>query len=672
VKLLGLKSRERFWERTPPVWAVLMGYFLICAWVTWPLILHFRRHVIGVFDRAGDLAGTVWINWLIRQCFFDWSNFAHTYYNFYPHGKQLVVQIGSYIDSIFTIPLQLLFGFPLYYNIECFAIMIFSAYGGYLLVRHLCGDWRAAFLGGAFNGFNFLTFRELEVGRATQAVVGWVPIYIYFLYRTREERSFKYPLLAGLFLGLSAAGYWFYALWGGFFTIIFLAYYAFADPKTVRNKAFWLRMVVVLLVGFLVALPFGWPYLTMAIHQQTIPGVEKPHFPSWETIRFQRDTVNVNLLLIISDSHEAGYIVKLTPLMFILGVGLLLFRHPRKWPWLWIASLGFFYLLSLGPFLHLGRSPLEYSWNGHLEAVKLPFLWLFHHFPFFSRFTWPGRVAPMVFLCLSVLAGINLAALFSSSLRKAWYAVLIILILTPLAVAQVGLKQIPRYYDYFPNIYFPMPTAPVPIPPFYTELAREPGDFALIEIPFRNCQNAILYQTIHGKKLWGGMSEAMDEWVPPEHLKMVRENSVLDYFNLLNDHQVNVLMVKEKDLQILNRYRFRYVILQKANCWLPPPNTFRIVDEAEARSRLRRLQEACRLLFGAPIYTDNRIEVFVIGNRIVGPSGKGLELPTGSPPRPGSGVEGDSTVPIRVVPPQRENRSIPDSPRPVVPNVPGN
>jgi hypothetical protein len=158
-------------------------------------------------------------------------------------------------------------------------------------------------------------------------------------------------------------------------------------------------------------------------------------------------------------------------------------RNARFWAFIALAS----WLLSLGPVL-------QFFGKDHFTAfgvsVPLPYL-LLYKLPMFSIMRTPARLAVLTMLALGVLVAIALAWLLSTTrIRSAGYYVLSVLL--PVLIL-------------FEYLAVPFPTVPpgwnVPI---YAQIAREPGNFAILELPLRPFGDYMAYQTVHGKPIIGG------------------------------------------------------------------------------------------------------------------------------------------------------------------------
>ncbi|MBC7225575.1 MAG: hypothetical protein H5T59_15080, partial [Anaerolineae bacterium] len=157
-----------------------------------------------------------------------------------------------------------------------------------------------------------------------------------------------------------------------------------------------------------------------------------------------------------------------------------LVRRPRRQGFWWLA-LATFVLLALGPVLHVaGETRLG---PGGVE-VPLPYGLLPRLIPFMRITRSVSRFDVMVMLSLGVLAAGGLATLARARRRPALWGLA--------AIGLVCLEFLPA----------PYPISPPDTPAWYQDLAQEPGDFAILNLPMNwDRPGYLLYQTVHGKRL---------------------------------------------------------------------------------------------------------------------------------------------------------------------------
>jgi hypothetical protein len=160
----------------------------------------------------------------------------------------------------------------------------------------------------------------------------------------------------------------------------------------------------------------------------------------------------------------------------LAGVGLAASRR-RAVPWL-VAGTGLF-ILALGSNLQVAGRELN---------VALPYSWVADWFPV-RVMRHPHRFNILLGFPLAVLAGYGVARVLP---RLRWPA-----------MCTVGLCAL-VLVEYLPC---PYPTVRPNIPPFYYQLAQEPGDFAILDLPLKPSTAAkeyMYYSTLHDKPLVEG------------------------------------------------------------------------------------------------------------------------------------------------------------------------
>jgi hypothetical protein len=178
-------------------------------------------------------------------------------------------------------------------------------------------------------------------------------------------------------------------------------------------------------------------------------------------------------------------------------------RHMVVKFWTFITAA--FFILALGPYLHIG---------GKIAAiggwpVPLPYLLLYNIIPFIGLTRSLSRYDLMVMLGLGVLAAIGIAALTGdqrpTNLKSKTDNTLPP---TPHAsrftfhASRFTLPLLATFLICFEFLPIPYPVSQIDTPSFYFELARQPDDFTIAELPMNwDRPTPMLYQTVHGKRL---------------------------------------------------------------------------------------------------------------------------------------------------------------------------
>ena len=253
-------------------------------------------------------------------------------------------------------------------------------------------------------------------------------------------------------------------------------------------------------------------------------------------------------------------------LTLAVGGGIAYWRKVRAWVW---TSLSFG-VLTLGPLLQInGR--YRFDLDGLETTVPLPFA-LLHFIPVIKANRAPNRNSVLLMLGLAVLAGYGVYWLLGwlqrnrVSSRADWLTPVVAITLTAVIL--------------FEHLALPFPLSDARVPAVYDQIAAEPGDFSVLQLPlgWRNSfgvfgpEKTLLqyYQSAHGKPMLGGnISRA-----PAFKLEYFQR---IPYFQALTEIQfgrpvapevIEAAAMQASDLMYL--YDTRYVILYPPIPGRPP------------------------------------------------------------------------------------------------------
>jgi hypothetical protein len=238
----------------------------------------------------------------------------------------------------------------------------------------------------------------------------------------------------------------------------------------------------------------------------------------------------------------AGYAV-----LGLAALGLLAYRRRAA---LWAVAALVFAVLALGPVLHVGGKT-QFAGIG---PIPLPYALLVRLIPVLRISRSVSRFDVVVMLALAVLAAMGAACLLrrlDSIRRVSLPAVLVALAL----LGSIGLEYLAAPYP----MSFPETR------PFHYELAREPGEFAVMDVPMDGWDRPanLLYQTVHQKALISAYTSRSNPLAP------AWRTPVLQTFRYLGP-DVNSGDARALAGTVLNDLNVRYVIVHKND--LPPGN----------------------------------------------------------------------------------------------------
>jgi hypothetical protein len=562
---------------------VLVAYTLLTVLMTWPLATAFTTHL----PTGSDGWQYLWNLWWMKTALVDLhTNPFHTDLLYYPYGVSLYFDTLTPLLGVISVPLQLAgLSLPTVYNLLVGLSFVGAGYGTYLLVRRLTGRRPAAFVAGLVFAFCPYHFAHLR-GHLNLVSLQWLPFYVLALWNAWEpdspaearspnrRRKVGWAVVAGGWLAVTAYTEWMYALFLGLFTVWFMAWRlaarrAWAEWRQGGITAAVASGVALLLVSpvlgpmmqeaqaatYMRATPDEIRFYSSDLTDAFMPNLFHPLWPDRGLAVFLHYAGRPPAELVVF----AGYSVLVLSLGAVWGLR----RHAgvRFWG---ATALGA-WVLSLGPALHIWGHTDFGGWN-----VPLPYT-LLQGIPFFTIFRVPARLMVLAMLALAVLVGYALAALAAGRWRgpgARWAR-------RPLAAGVIGMLVLAEFLP----VPYPL-MAPRPETAFYQEVAREPGRFALLELPLVPATTYVGYQVVHQQPIINGHLSRQ----PPD--VFIAETPVLRY--LLPETPVDGPLAAEAartGLSDLRRNQVRYAVVH----WWLLGNEERAVLEAKLARVFRGL-----------------------------------------------------------------------------------
>lgn len=476
----------------------LLGYLVLTTLFFWPVVGHFPTRILS---EGEDGAAYLWNLWAIPDAIVHGENPFATDLLYHPIGALTAFNTNIPLLGVVSWPLQQLFGLGVAANILQLGAVVLSALGAYLLALHVCDDRRAAFVTGA--AFSLAPYRFAHTGHFGLAHLEFLPFGLLALLRLYERPTRGRALAFGAVVGLVFLTDLYYTV---FLLLAAVVVAAWHWRRTATRE-----MALRLAQAGLTAVVAGLPLLVAMVRELVV-------FDSLDPLRNWAN----------SDNYSADVFSWVTPsdLQWVWGdlfaevraktggerlafpgfvvlalspLGALFGGKGRRG--LWVALALTFFVLSLGPFLHVaGRTGSLFETYGIRYSVPLPYF-LLHFVPILNGVRVPGRFSVVGILALDVLAALALARLARSRPRLARAA-------PALALALVVVEFYPRF----------VATQPAAIPPAYEAIADDPGRGAVLEVPlqWRTGFDAygdtagdhtifLYYATEHGKPIVGGM-----------------------------------------------------------------------------------------------------------------------------------------------------------------------
>jgi hypothetical protein len=472
----------------------------------------------------------------------------------------------------------------------------------FFLARYFTQNALAAFVAGVLFDFSAYHFNILSVGQTNLMPIGTIPLYILFLHKSiaplhPESRTVKpwlYPVLAVLVLTLAAYIDWYYPLYlllysGGLFVV-----------TLARQPKQWLKLG--LKFGSILApwLVLVGPFLVLTLQATNDPNMKFIPTFDFEVIHsaplFSLFTPLKDTRIAPGAWQQAFFGYTTTALAII---GLWFCRKQRGWWLWWLAVVIICAVLSLGPYLRLNYSD-DIS-KTIKQGLPLPYLWL-QNIPPISLSRSPNRFQVMVEMALAILAAFGITGLshLKFSLRfKQWQ------VIAPLLVTAVFCGEMQT---------LPWPLQQMDQPAIFKQIAADPGEFAIMELPITNhgVEDArrMYYQTLHHHPIAGG-------YVARQLIDFYRTNdspfgNYFDRFSHDSSPIIDSSNSNEAALRLLNLYNFRYLVLYKDEFVSDTDEILPDGSDPQSVALWQQNYSYVQHLLGekAQIYQDSNITVF--------------------------------------------------------------
>lgn len=414
-------------------------YFVVSLLFTYPLVAAMGRALSDPVDPALNTWILAWGQQIVLARPLDLLNTNI----FYPYQQTLLFSESLLLPSAALLPIAVATGNPILTH-NLFVLLGFTATGtsGYLLGRWLFHNaWSGLALGGVL-AFNSYTLTNIAQAQLLQ--LAGLPLALLYLGRLLRRPTLRSSLLLAAYMAAQFYAVIYYGLFGflvvGLTAVIGWLLTSFASPA-LRRRALGL-IGGSFALALLLCLPLGLPYLAVSRAHDFVR-TWADAWPFSASLEMWRTAPPLNLLYggrIGGDLPTLGFYAldALFPGVLLLMValcGLLLWlgdatglvgsgrsqaagRAALRWPLALLVGIGFFFLLSLGPYLQIE------SLQPDFERV-LPYAWIHQWFPGFSALRAPGRFAALVFLGLGIAGGY----LFSRVRARALCAGLLALLL---------------------------------------------------------------------------------------------------------------------------------------------------------------------------------------------------------------------------------------------------
>jgi len=480
----------------------LLAYFLLTLVLTYPLLLHFTTHVAGDGSDDPALAWNLW--WVPYSLLNLGASPIYTDYLVFPIGLNLGFYTLTYLNAFLAIPFQFVFGIIPAANVNLILSFTLSGFGAYLLVTYLLHRWlslrgmrcttspqspargeeiassqkpflamtitASAFAAGLVYAFSSNKFLYASLGQFNIASSQWIPFCILFLLKIFDapKPSLRYGFLLGFFLLAQALSEFIFASFLVLFTLAYILYWLFAY-RTSRIANLKLKIASLAFAALVFVIPMS-PIFAALLADTVNEGDFIQQGLGFSNI-FSADVLGFFIpshLHPLFGSLEARFSFPYINFMY-LGFTALVFGVIALWKVkparVWGVWFALFALIALGPTLRV---------NGAEMDLPMPFDLLLE-IPLIKGNRYPSRWSVMLTLCLAVMVGYGVAWLLEKVVsRQSSVASRFPRFVLPTMLCLLLL---------FEHLSLPLPLSNLESPEIYSQLARERGNFSVMEIP---------------------------------------------------------------------------------------------------------------------------------------------------------------------------------------------
>ena len=483
-------------------------FLLLTLALTWPLPLHLGDAIPG---DAFDGWQNYWNLWWVKTAVLE--QHAQPYFTdalYHPSGVSLWFQTINIFNGLSSLPVQLAGNLFWAYNAVVLFSFVMAGYGATLLAalalrragaRSGSALWSGAVLAGVIYAFSPFHFAHL-LGHMQVFSLEFIPFYILYLLLALPPGDATFhrrkAVMAALFLILAALCDWYFGLYLGLFTVVYVLW------LLLRRQFRWPHLAALAVIGGLTLIVTGPLLAPMVIESIRydfmkpppgqivalsadvfsflIPSLQHPLWGDW--------AASLRANLPASPSENTLYL-GLIPLLL---AGYALFKRRLRLGF-WAVAAVVFAIFALGPVLHLA---------GRNTGIPMPYALLLR-LPFIEIARTVARYDLLVMLALGVLAGGGLYLLMAHH-RRRW--------LPPLVLVLV-------LFEFAP---LPYPISLPDTPAWYETLAAEPGSGAVLNLPMNwDRPGYLLYQTAHAKPLTAGYISRNDPRTYPPRIPVISD-----------------------------------------------------------------------------------------------------------------------------------------------------
>ena len=488
----------------------------------------------------------VWNLWWVNRSAAELTLPWHTTLLHHPFGTTLLGHTLNPFNGLLAIGLLEVFTLVQTYNLIVIFSFVFGGLTAFWLCRAMTGSYAGSLVGGGV--FTFSSFHVAHASGHLQLVaLEWIPLFLLLWIRFCETPTAGRGAAAAAALCLVTLCDLYYFSYCVIAGAIFYGWTAWQrrDPLFLVRRSFWPAALGFLSIAAVTSGPLAGALLLQNASNPFI-GTHSPRelamdllspFVWSESSRYRNV---VTLWRSLSPYHlEASVYVGLS----VIGLAIYTLcsraaRHGIRHLGFWLAVGGFFFVMSLGPNLHVGGHEISLGFRGtvlgrpDVNLLVLPYAVLWLVFPPWRLAGVPVRMMVMVHLASAVIAAGGIQALQSATSR--WRRVLV--------AATIGLVILDL---------LPMPLGMTrPEVPAYVEALKRLPEGAVLDLASAAPQ-ALFYQTVHEKPMLFGYISRWPRSVYDADQAIVRDILEGRWDQLAREYRVKYVVKRARAAEML-------------------------------------------------------------------------------------------------------------------------
>jgi hypothetical protein len=506
----GLLIRTRGLGQTA---AILLVYELLALIMTWPAVARLNTQIVG---GQWDTLVHQWTFWWVRESIATGLNPFETGLLFYPVGVSLASHNIAWLNIALWLPLQAVMGRYPAYSLLFISTFALNGFAMYLLAREWIGRRWPAFVAGLVFGFWPYTMSHND--HPNMIFTCWVLFALLSLHRTLENGRKRDAILSGVFVALIGITRWQLLVIGGVSLAVYALYRCLTD-RGCRTRRSLQLLGLTAVVAAVLLVPLFVPVVSYQITRSFPEDIVVAEPADYQTdllayvLPRQGHPIWGDRFAAYRESVDYESVLR-SPFLGFSVMALVLVGTLRRWKQarLWFLLGCVYLILALGPELMVA---------GQLyPGVPMPYRLFGEWFldPVVRR---PHRFNLFLGVPVAMLAALGVAELLDwDALRKK--AAPVVLVIAALILVEY--------------CAIPYPMLQPAVPDWYSQLAEEPGDFGILDVPMhpRGYDKwYMLYQITHSKPIVEGHvsrvpREAYEFLDSTPYLKMLYEENVMD------------------------------------------------------------------------------------------------------------------------------------------------